>query len=284
MPHLNDKQQVASCAELLGGPKLLHYKGRVGGRRVIDTSCPGQQQFQALLLWCLLSPPRSIPWDTSTGRCFRDMQAYYSWVSPQPDHLATGWSVAARVARYLLPHLSASDDEQRCSGIPGLRFAGTGKARIRLTHLPTGGMMELHDYCRWDARFMADLFFLETGLVSRDETQQPLWQEPAVTPAERDGLSEWILAPHAALLSAVMARIHPLWRYLDSRAELDIDPSTGSPRLSWWSGPGTHSLARLLTQSAIRIHGAVSEPVGLREFRLVLGDSALELRGPSELG
>ena len=211
------------------------------------------------------------------------MHAYYSWVSPQPDHLASGWSVAARVARYLLPHLSVSGvGEPPCSGILGLRFAGTGRALIRLTHLPTGGIMELHDFCPWGAKFMADQFFLETGLMSRDEAQQSLWQEPAITPAELGGLAEWTLAPLAALLSAVMARIHLLWRYLDSRAELDINPLTDSPRLSWWSGPGTQSLARLLTQSAIRIHGAAHEYTGLHESRIVLGDSALELKGPRE--
>jgi hypothetical protein len=283
MPHVNDKHQVARCAELLGGPKRLHYKGRVSGRRVIDTNRPGQQEFQALLLWCLLSPPRTIGWDTSTGRCFRDMHAYYTWVSPQPGHLASGWTVAARVARYLLPHLNVSGTgEPGCSGIPGLRFTGTGRARIRLTHLPTGGIIELHEHCPWGARFMADVFFLETGLVSRDEAQQPLWQEPVITRAELAGLAEWTLAPHAALLSAVMARIHLLWRYLGSRAELDINPRTGSPRLSWRSGPGTQSLARLLTQSAIRIHGAAHAYGGLHDSRIVLGDSALELRGPSE--
>jgi hypothetical protein len=65
--------------------------------------------------------------------------------------------------------------------------------------------------------------------VSRDEAQQPLWQEPAITRDELGGLAEWTLAPHATLLSAVMTRIHLLWRYPDSRAELDINPLTGFP-------------------------------------------------------
>jgi hypothetical protein len=278
MPHVNDKQQVASCVKLLGGPKQLHHAGRVSGRRIIDTSCPGQQEFQALLLWCLLSGPRAIPWDTSTGRCFRDMHAYYSWVSPQPDHLASGWSAAARVARYLLPHLKVSDSGQQCSGIPGLRFAGAGKGRMRLTHLPTGGILELHDYCPWAAGFMTERFFFETGVVGRDEDQESLWQQTAVTSAELVGLAQWTLAPHAPLLSAVMARIHLLWRRLDNGAELDINPLTRSLRLSWRSEPDTRTLAWLLTQSAISIHGA-REHVGRHKSRIVLGDSALELRG-----
>ena len=133
---------------LLGEPRSLTRAAQVGGRRPLDTASPGQQEFQALLLWCLFSPPRSLRWDTKGGRSFRAMQDYYSWVSPQPDYLATGWTVPARVASYLLPDLISDRDIDggplRFSGIPGLRVAGFTKQAICLQHLPTGGVLRLY--------------------------------------------------------------------------------------------------------------------------------------------
>jgi hypothetical protein len=140
VPHVNDARTRAECARLLGGPAKLERAARSGSGRVIDTSSPAQQEFQALLLWSLLSPRRSLRWDAGKGRAFRDLHSYYTWVSPQPEYLAMGWTVAARVARYLLPDLRCDDDGQaRCSGIPGLRLAGIAKGSFQLTHLPTGG-------------------------------------------------------------------------------------------------------------------------------------------------
>jgi hypothetical protein len=110
MPHVNDTFWMSECARLLGGPARLEHAARVNGRRIIDTADPGQQEFQALLLWCLLSPARSLPWDLGAGRSFPDMQLYYSWASPQPGHLAMGWSAAARVASYLLPIMQPAEN------------------------------------------------------------------------------------------------------------------------------------------------------------------------------
>jgi hypothetical protein len=62
---------------------------------------------------------------------------------PEQDRLVTGWSVAVRVASYLLP--STEDGGPGFSGIPGLRFAGVTRTGIELVHLPTGGRLELHD-------------------------------------------------------------------------------------------------------------------------------------------
>lgn len=68
-----------------------------------------------------------------------------------------GWAAATRVARYLLPDLRSDDDGRpRCSGIPGLRLAGIAKGSIQLTHLPTGGAVELHEESRFRPAIMAD--------------------------------------------------------------------------------------------------------------------------------
>jgi hypothetical protein len=84
MPHVNDTRRIKERAQLLGSPLGVDLHARAAGRRPLDTASPGQQDFQALLLACLLSPNRSLGWDTKAGRSFREMSGYYSWVSPQP--------------------------------------------------------------------------------------------------------------------------------------------------------------------------------------------------------
>lgn len=283
MPHINDRRGFATCIGLLGGPQHLHYVARLNGRRVVDTTNAGQQQFQALLLWCLISPWRTIHWDSSTGRSFRDMHSYYSWVSPQPDRLASGWSVSARVARYLLPDAGQGEGNQsRYSGIPGLRFAGTGKKRIRLEHLPTGGIIDLYDSGLYSSEMMEDMLFWETSWIDRRKNERPLWQESSMTPLEIACLPDWKLAHHSSLLSAMMSRINILWRHWGSQAELEVNPSTGSLRLTWEAGPNACHFARLLTDSPIEIHGARSTGSGDHDIRIELESSVLELRGPTK--
>lgn len=280
MPHVNDRRDFAQCTGLLGGPRHLHYAARVNGRRTVDTQEAGQQEFQALLLWCLLSPERTIGWDASVGRCFRDMHSYYSWASPQPACLATGWSVAARVSRYLLPIVESHGSGPRpFSGIPGLRFAGTGNKRITLKHLPTGGVLDLYDAGRCDANMMKDMLLVETR-PSRSEQKSPLWLESQMTSIELASLADWNLAAHSELLSAIMARINVLWRHWDNRAQLRFDTSTGILWLSWQRGPGAQQFAQLLTESSIRIRRARSAHLADHSPSITLGSSVLELRGP----
>jgi hypothetical protein len=283
MPHVNDRRAFAECGRLIGGPQSLNYAARVNGRRVIDTTIPGQQNFQALLLWYLLSPLRTIPWDSSPGRSFRDMHSYWSWASPQPDRLASGWSVAARVASYLLPRPRIDATGQHYSGMPGLRFVGTGKSKIQLTHIPTGGNLDLYDRHPTSAKEMESSLLSETGLAHSISAAGALWAKPEITSIELNALADWTLVPHAALLSAMMARIGILWRHWENRAELIVSPSTGSPQLSWWEGPSAERLAQLLTNSAIGIEGARRVRMGSHELCVVLGESALELRGPGTL-
>lgn len=286
MPHVNDARARAECARLLGGPARLERAARAGSCRVIDTRNPAQQEFQALLLRSLLSPRRSLRWDTGKGRAFRDLQGYYSWVSPQPGYLAMGWTVAARVARYLLPDLRSDDDGQpRCSGIPGLRLAGIARGSIQLTHLPTCGALELHEASRFRPAIMAGSLRLETCHSPEDqrgyEASERLWQRPELHEAETADLAAWTLSRHAPVLSAVMARIHVLWRHWRNSAELDISPATGLPRLSWWAGPDTDEFARLLVASPIEADGALWMNGQENSLVITLDGSRLELRGPA---
>jgi hypothetical protein len=87
--------------------------------------------------------------------------------------------------------------------------------------------------------------------------------------------------PQAPVLSAVMARIHVLWRHWRNSAELDISPTTGLPRLSWWAGPGTSELARLLVASPIETDGAQWMYGQDNTLVITLDGSRLELRGPA---
>jgi len=214
------------------------------------------------------------------------MHGYYSWVSPQPGYLAIGCTAAARVARYLLPDIPLDrGGRTHCSGIPGLRLVGTGRGRIRLAHFPTGGVLELHDNNRWSAAMMVDLLRLETchspeGL-QRYESGECLWQRADLDAMEAADLADWTLASHAPVLSAVMARIDVLWRHWCNGAELDINPSTDLPRLSWWGGLSTLNLARLLISSDIEVVGAQWLYGQGHTLVIALHDSRLELRGPA---
>jgi hypothetical protein len=286
--HINDAKRLAEYERLLGEPRSLTRAAQVGGRRPLDTSSPGQQEFQALLFWCLFSPPRSLRWDAKGGRSFRAMQDYYSWVSPQQRYLATGWTVPARVASYLLPDFKSERDipggALRFSGIPGLRVAGFTKQAICLKHLPTGGVLQLYGRGIAESRAVkAQDLDSEAGYhraKTRTELTLPLWKSEKISQEEDEGLADWSLAPHAPVLSAVMARMHAITNY-NTGAELDVNPLNGCPRLSWWGKPSLKSFVALLTRDDLmKVNGAKSLPVGHNSHTLYIDDAALELRGP----
>ena len=104
---------------------------------------------------------------------------------------------------------------------------------------------------------------------------------PELDEAETADLAAWTLSRHAPVLSAVMARIHILWRHWRNGAEMDISPATGLPRLSWWAGPDTDEFARLLVASPIEAGGAQWMYGHENSLVIVLDGSRLELRGPA---
>jgi hypothetical protein len=167
-------------------------------------------------------------------------------------------------------------------GVPGLRFDGTAHGRIRLSHLPTGGHLELHQPRADPVQLQAQLHH-ETAARRHDQarTAPPPWHWEELADAEETALAGWALAPHACLLSAIMARIHVLWAHWPNGAELDVNPATGRPRLSWWGGPGTEELAFVLLTSAIQISGASWQHGPAHTITLTTGKAAVELRGPA---
>ncbi len=282
MPHVNDARRLGECARMLGAPPHVEATARDGGCRPLDTSSSGQREFQALLLWCLLSPYRSLAWDTKTGRALGDMHCYYSWVSPHQDRLITGWTVAARVASYLLP--CEADQDPGFSGIPGLRLAKVTGTAIELLHPATGGRLELRDNTRQDKELRAAT--LDSEIHGTASTAQPagrpLWLTPSLSAGEKAALSQWALSSHAPALSAIMARLHILWHW-DTGVELGTDPATGIPQLSWWGGPALGYVISLLTEPSSPLH----VPGSRRWHRtnhavfMGIGDAAVGLRGPA---
>jgi hypothetical protein len=285
--HVNDAKRLAEYEQLLGEPPSFTRAAQAGGRRLLDTSSPGQQEFQAILLWCLFSPPRSLRWDARGGRSFQAMQNYYSWVSPRQDYLATGWTVPARVASYLLPDLKTSRDipggALRFSGIPGLRVAEFTRQAICLKHLPTGGMLHLHASRPAESRAaQARELDSETHYLREKGkgSAVPLWKSEDISREENEGLADWTLARHAPILSAVMARMH-LLAYYNTGAELDINPLYDCPRLSWWGNFSLKGFEALLTRDALlKVNGVKSLPAGPNGRMLRIDDAVLELRGP----
>lgn len=290
MPHVNDSRRMSECARLLGSPLPADLRARSAGLRPVDAASPGQREFQALLLTCLLGPDRFLSWDTKVGRSFREMYLYYSWTSPQPDRLATGWTVAGRVASYLLPSATDPDEDgPGFAGVPGLRLAAVTKRCIELVHLPTGGRLELYENAtKGEGReYRASLFRMEMqdNDGTRCDDERALWAMPEVSGEEAAGLaSEWDLAAHATVLSAVMARIHVWWRHWNTGLRLVLNPVTGLPRLSWSCGPSLGSVVELLADpsSAIAISGASLRPAKPGTVVLSADGAAVELRGPAE--
>ena len=194
------------------------------------------------------------------------------------------------MASYLLPATTATEEGRPgFSGIPGLRLVSITKAGVELVHLPTGGRLELRDDMCGDLQFRTGLFHSEmraTAGAGNPGNEHPLGLAPTISDQEKAGLDEWTLAPHASAPSAVMARIHVLWRYLDTGLELSTDPATGIPRLSWWSGAPLDEVCHLLVEasSAIHVAGARQRKQGTHSVFLSIRDATVELRGPTTRG
>ena len=283
MPHVNDRRRLSAAF----GSSAAEQGIRVGAGQVLDTESPGQQEFQALLMWCLLSPVRTLGWDTRSGRSFQDMHYYFSSVSSRPDCLFTRWTLAARVASYLLPEVRCDRESLpsacRIAGIPGLRLQALTRRTIRLVHLPTGGALELSDYHPAEnaARRNRELQ-AEIG-DSSESGGKALYRRASLAAEEEAALADWALAEYAPPLSAIITRLNLLWDHAHNNAELDVNPRIKCPRLSWWAGPSLSQMTSLLTRDPVtKVAGARSVPGerGSATAMLWVGDAVLELRGP----
>ncbi|MFM9613481.1 hypothetical protein [Streptomyces niveiscabiei] len=279
MPYARDKARRAECRRLLGLSShdlkpLLDQAGRLR----LDTSDPSQQLFRAMLQLCLFSRHREHPFDRMGGRTFPQLLLYYSVVLPRPDRLVLRMSCAARVARYLLPTLTAASDMPAgLTGLPGLRMEGVRGRSLLMHHLPTGGRLEFQDsrtpLDRWDMRLLSEA----------EQGQQLLKDTPLVTPAEESFAHYWAPTPCAALRSALITRGHLWWSTFTHGAVTEYARRPGGRyRIRWTKGYSVNKLGELLTESAVAIPGATYTPAACRGDAglLRLADATLELEGP----
>jgi hypothetical protein len=118
-----------------------------------------------------------------------------------------------------------------------------------------------------------------SAYIGENSDLLPLWREPGLTQAEEEGLAEWRLAGRAGVLSAVMARIDLLSAY-NASPELNINPHTGNPRLSWRGGVSLSRFAVLTGKGALKVIGAQITHTGHNSCLLSRDDAVMELRGP----
>jgi hypothetical protein len=191
------------------------------------------------------------------------------------------------VASYLLPTVRSGHELQhpecRIAGIPGLRLENLTKRTIRLSHLPTGGVVELSDPHPAESAAGRDRDLRNEIRDNRAEKGVALYRRASLTAEEEAALADWTLVEHAPALSAVIVRLNLLWGHTHNNAELDVNPRIKCPRLSWWAGPSLSQMTSLLTRDPVtRVPGAKSVPGerGSATAMFWVGDAVLELRGP----
>lgn len=264
MPHTRDKASIRTGWEALGLPSSVFRRMCHQGEIALDNSSPSQQRFQALLFDCLCSSGREHPWDRMTGRSFRDLLCYFSWVAPQPDRLLIRTNTADRIASYLLPYTRVfSDGSHEHSGIPGMRVENFSARTIHLRHLPTGGALDLQDRTRSrDSRDMREGLRWELHVRAKSESEDrrsPAHLQPEPSLAEAAARKHWSHETSTFLRSALMVRSN-LW-FREQGAFLGRPRrSNASHCLRWCHGPSCEEVGRLLTAGPLRIPGASFVP------------------------
>lgn len=291
MPYSRDKRVFEECVKWLSGPPSLHATACVNGRRILDTTEPGQQLFQALLADCLFSRHRSHPWDQMKGRSFSELLSYFGWVCPLPDRLVICTNTPARIANYLLPYTNVfGPGSFEHSGIPGLRVVACRRRAIDLVHLPTGGRLELLDPQKNRHSTPRDMrrtlrLELEMHRDWREEEvgRSPVWRSEELTREERAAEPAWQWAPSTNLRSAMMARAGLFWSTSYHESEFRLARRSDSALLLMWrEGRTTTEMGELLTGRAVGIPGAQFElpPAEYAPGVLRLGGTAMEILGP----
>lgn len=293
MPHGNDKKKIAYLTDFLGGPIGNVAPHVVNGRSLIDPSTPGQRYFQALLFRLLNTPPESQPWLLKDRRSAKALTSYFYWVRPLPDRLEIVTNAPSRIAFYLLPFVKDyPDGSYEIIGIPGLRLADCGNDRVVLSHLPTGGVLELIDSMttqrgyrsgRFDtcSRELFDLEFQD----QRPDGWRGVYEQPVLTPTENEALDTIPAEP--SLTGRLMSRIN-IWWY-DNPDYLTVTAGARSRshcQLQWEHGFTADEVGVLLTDSPLRIEGLRYEPAGGSGSAGLLqwGDDRVELAGPRPPG
>lgn len=211
MPHVSDRRRRAERRHLTYEPARLAAAGLPPRDQTIAMPA-GQKALQSVLIR-LFANGGSHDWDALKGRHLAGLFDYYgTWVSPQPDRIAMGSTVAHRMCGYLLPYTDPDEQFPRCAGIPGLRLDACTTYGYRLIHLPTETTVEIHDDSGWPPQFREKLLSTERRMHRSDEERsyQPVWREPSLTDLEKRWASVWQPQPHTEITSALFA-IQPVF-------------------------------------------------------------------------
>ncbi|CRK56857.1 hypothetical protein [Alloactinosynnema sp. L-07] len=277
MPHVNDRARLRECARILGAPITAYVPCRSGGRMVLDAAAPGQRAFQALL-FAGFNSEGDHPWDGVRGRSMRELRLYVNWVAPQPDRLVIECTHAPRVVAHLLPHTQPlAAGATIMGGIPGLRITGYRKAVVELTHLPTGGRLDLrHGGGATSAYALRAIFASETDGTEHITTGDMGVDESAM-------YARWSPRRESAILSALMARATLFWTgFRHDTTVAHSKRSDCATRISWRRGRSTVEVARHLTDHVVGIPGARIDDSRSHEDScvLTLERASVELDGP----
>ncbi|MFI1989755.1 hypothetical protein [Actinoplanes sp. NPDC020271] len=249
--------------ELSAEPSHLARRG-IPPRGEVIAPPLGQQVLQATLLEIFAHPTREHPWNP-TGRTLTELYLCYgSWVSPQPDRIIMGSTLAQRMASYLLPYVKNIDsDFPHCRGIPGLRYRRGARYGYELVHLPTQTTIEIRD-----GNLGRNERLLDEAQCNRDDPGYiPLWQETDLTEVERQWNNIWRPSNHTPLNSAWFNALRMLDTYPDgtrkSARDAVFQPAAtdGTPAYLRWCGTLTpQDAVDNLTTLGV---GAYGEPLTL---------------------
>jgi hypothetical protein len=293
MPHGNDKKKFAYLTDFLGGPVEKVAPLMVNGRSLIDPESPGQRQFQALLFRLLNTPSESQPWLLKDRRSSKELTSYFYWVRPLPDRLSIVTNAPCRIAFYLLPFVKDyPDGSYEIIGIPGLRLTACGNDRVVLTHLPTGGVLELVDSSTAQDGYGGESYDTCSRKIfdiefhgGREGGWRGAYEEPRLTETETQALGSATAEP--SITGLLMSRINIWWH--DNPYDLTVTAGARSGshcQLQWAQGFTIDEVGALLTASPLKIEGLRYEPAaGPGSAALVqLGDDRVELAGPRPPG
>jgi hypothetical protein len=209
MPHTSDRRRREARARITQEPARLAGEGLPLRNGSIRPS-GGQQILQSVLFECFAYPREEHPWDPRVGRRLSGLLSLYgSWVSPRPDRLVIGSTVAARFCGYLLPYVLsfAPNEDPVCAGIPGLRFVDYRSWGYLLRHLPTETWVEIRDNSGWTNTGRVRQFEAELEMHARklENGYEPAWSLATLTGAESRWSPVWRREPYTDITSGLLA-------------------------------------------------------------------------------
>jgi len=272
-PHVSDRRRRADRRHLTHEPARLVAAGLPPRGQTI--AMPTSQKSLQSVLIRLFANRGGHAWDPLQGRDLAGLFDYYgTWVSPQPDRIIMGSTVAHRMCAYLLPYTDRDEQRPHCAGIPGLRLDSCTTFGYRLIHLPTATTVEIHDDSRWSPRSREQILAVERSMHRGDEERsyRPVWREPALTALERRWATVWQPQPHTEITSALFC-IQPVFlhdptapghssEHWARHLQLACSPSAETPSvLTWCSGLRPSQIAGHLEALGLAAPGSTHTPM-----------------------